>query len=128
MLLPLTPSGETVGTLAGTSADWVWLAIALPFLGFLVNGTLAFVKPKAKLAVSLVGAGVLLAAFALAVAAKVFSSDKDDRTAYDFAHGFYNGEDACLVLDVFIGQAGNPFCTQFADIVLLLHCNLQNRN
>ena len=51
--------------------SWIWLTIALPFAGFLVNGTLALVKPDAKRAVSLVGPGVLLAAFA--VAASIFA-------------------------------------------------------
>ena len=50
--------------------SWIWLTIALPFAGFLVNGTLALVKPDAKRLVTLVGPGVLLAAFA--VAASVF--------------------------------------------------------
>ena len=45
---------------------WVWLAIALPFLGFLVNGALALRRPQARSVVSLVGAGVLLGAFAVA--------------------------------------------------------------
>ena len=47
--------------------SWIWLTIALPFLGFLVNGTVALVKPDAKRVVSLVGPGVLLAAFVIAV-------------------------------------------------------------
>ncbi len=58
----------SAGSLAGTAADWIWLAIALPFAGFLVNASLAFLKPKAKSVVSLVGAGVMVLAFALAVA------------------------------------------------------------
>lgn len=48
--------------------SWIWLTIALPFAGFLVNGTLALVKPDAKRVVSLVGPGVLLAAFGVAAA------------------------------------------------------------
>jgi NADH-quinone oxidoreductase subunit L len=48
----------------------VWLAVALPLAGFLVNGALALWRPQAKGAVSVVGAGVLLAAFA--VSAGVF--------------------------------------------------------
>jgi NADH-quinone oxidoreductase subunit L len=48
----------------------VWLAVALPVAGFLVNGALALWRPQAKSAVSIVGAGVLLAAFA--VSAGVF--------------------------------------------------------
>ena len=48
--------------------SWIWLTIALPFLGFLVNGTVAMVKPDAKRIVSLVGPGVLLGAFGVALA------------------------------------------------------------
>jgi len=47
--------------------QWVWLAVAFPLLGFLVNGALALRRPGAKSAVSLVGTGVLLAAFAVSV-------------------------------------------------------------
>jgi len=52
--------------------DWVWLAVFLPFVGFLINGALSFVRPKATTAISTVGVGVLVAAFlvALAVAAQ----------------------------------------------------------
>ncbi|MEO8200491.1 MAG: NADH-quinone oxidoreductase subunit L [Gemmatimonadota bacterium] len=56
------------GSLAGTAADWIWLAIALPFAGFLINGTLAFVRPNARTLVSIIGTGVMILAFALAVA------------------------------------------------------------
>jgi NADH-quinone oxidoreductase subunit L len=41
----------------------VWLAVALPLLGFLVNGALALRRPTAKDAVSVVGVGVLAGAF-----------------------------------------------------------------
>jgi len=51
-----------------TSVGWVWLVIVLPFLGFLANGLISFIKPQAKRAVSLIGVGVLVAAFAVAVA------------------------------------------------------------
>jgi NADH-quinone oxidoreductase subunit L len=51
-----------------SAIDWVWLAVLLPFVGFLINGTLAFLNPKAKTAVSAIGVGVMLAAFAVAVA------------------------------------------------------------
>ena len=47
---------------------WVWLGIALPFAGFLVNGALALRRPQAKTAVSVVGSGVLVLSFAVAVA------------------------------------------------------------
>jgi NADH-quinone oxidoreductase subunit L len=48
----------------------VWLTVALPVAGFLVNGALALWRPHAKSAVSIVGAGVLVAAFV--VSAGVF--------------------------------------------------------
>ena len=54
--------------LAGSAADWAGLAILLPFAGFLVNGALAFWRPKARRAVSLVGVGSVAAAFVVAVA------------------------------------------------------------
>jgi NADH-quinone oxidoreductase subunit L len=49
-------------------SDWVWLTVAFPLLGFLVNGAIALRKPGAKTLVSIVGAGVLLCAFAVALA------------------------------------------------------------
>ncbi len=55
-------------TPATGAASWIWLAVALPLAGFLVNGTLALVRPQAKRAVSIVGSGVVLAAFAVALA------------------------------------------------------------
>ncbi len=45
----------------------VWLAVALPLAGFLVNGALALWRPRAKGLVSVVGAGVLLGAFAVSL-------------------------------------------------------------
>ena len=48
----------------------VWLAVAFPLAGFLANGALALWRPRAKGLVSVVGSGVLLAAFA--VSAGVF--------------------------------------------------------
>jgi NADH-quinone oxidoreductase subunit L len=54
--------------LAGGAADWVGLVILLPFAGFLVNGTLAFVRPRARRLVATVGVGAVAAAFALGVA------------------------------------------------------------
>jgi NADH-quinone oxidoreductase subunit L len=45
----------------------VWLTIALPLAGFVVNGILALARVRARTAVSVIGAGVLLAAFAVAV-------------------------------------------------------------
>ncbi|HEX7917747.1 MAG TPA: NADH-quinone oxidoreductase subunit L [Gemmatimonadales bacterium] len=48
---------------AHAAAQWIWLAVALPLAGFLVNGALALWRPTAKAAVSIIGPGVLLAAF-----------------------------------------------------------------
>jgi NADH-quinone oxidoreductase subunit L len=45
------------------ASQWVWLTVALPLAGFLVNGALALRRGPATLAVSIVGPGVLLAAF-----------------------------------------------------------------
>jgi NADH-quinone oxidoreductase subunit L len=52
------------------ASHWVWLAVALPLAGFLVNGALALRRTTPTLAVSIVGAGVLLGAFV--VSAGVF--------------------------------------------------------
>ncbi|MFI5234364.1 MAG: NADH-quinone oxidoreductase subunit L [Gemmatimonadales bacterium] len=55
---------------AGDTAalHWAPWVILLPFLGFLANGALAFWAPTARRAVSCIGAGVLIAAFALSLA------------------------------------------------------------
>ena len=47
----------------------VWLALALPLAGALVNGLLAATRPSAKSIVSVVGPGVLLGAFLVSAAA-----------------------------------------------------------
>jgi NADH-quinone oxidoreductase subunit L len=52
------------------ASQWVWLAVALPLAGFLVNGALALRRAPATTAVSIVGPGVLLGAFV--VSAGVF--------------------------------------------------------
>jgi NADH-quinone oxidoreductase subunit L len=49
------------------SVGWAWLVVALPFIGFLVNGALVFLRPDAKRSVSAVGVGVLVLAFLAAV-------------------------------------------------------------
>ena len=49
----------------------VWLTVALPLAGFLVNGALALRRPAAKDLVSFVGVGVLIAAFAVTVGVTV---------------------------------------------------------
>jgi NADH-quinone oxidoreductase subunit L len=48
-------------------SEWVWLTVALPLIGFLVNGALAIRRPEAKDAVSYIGVGVLAAAFLVSV-------------------------------------------------------------
>ena len=53
--------------MTGTAADLIWIAPALALLGFVLNGTLALVRPTAKTLVSIIGAGVLLAAFGVSV-------------------------------------------------------------
>ena len=58
--------------MTGTPVDLIWLAPALALLGFVLNGTLALTRPNTKTVVSVIGAGVLLAAFAVAVV--VFSN------------------------------------------------------
>src|SRR5215210_2511009 len=44
-------------------SHWVWLAVAFPLLGFLVNGAMALRRSPPKTAVSVVGVGVLVASF-----------------------------------------------------------------
>ncbi len=53
--------------MTGTAVDLIWVAPALALLGFVLNGALVFTRPTAKTLVSVIGAGVLLAAFAVAV-------------------------------------------------------------
>ncbi len=53
----------------GSMIGWVWATVALALVGFLVNGALAIWKPTAKRAVSIVGPGVVLAAFLVSAAA-----------------------------------------------------------
>ncbi len=55
--------------MTGTAVDLIWLAPALPLAGFVLNGALAFLRPGAKTAVSVIGVGTLAGAFAVAVAA-----------------------------------------------------------
>src|SRR5437867_2795218 len=52
----------------GTAVDLIWLAPALALLGFVLNGTLALARPATKTAVSIIGVGVLLGAFAIGIA------------------------------------------------------------
>src|SRR5215217_8745493 len=50
------------------SANWVWLAVAFPLLGFVINGGLSLRRPHAKDVVSVVGVGVLAASFLVSAA------------------------------------------------------------
>src|SRR6478672_9093912 len=50
------------------SAHWVWLTVAFPLLGFLINGGLSLRRPQAKDVVSVVGVGVLAASFLVSAA------------------------------------------------------------
>jgi len=54
--------------MTGTAVDLIWLAPALALLGFVLNGALALWRPTAKAAVTVIGVGVLAAAFAVGVA------------------------------------------------------------
>jgi NADH-quinone oxidoreductase subunit L len=54
-----------------TATQWIWLTVALPLAGFLVNGALALRRKPAVLPVSIVGPGVLLGAFAVSLAIAV---------------------------------------------------------
>ncbi len=54
--------------MTGTATDLIWLVPALPLLGFALNGALALVRPGAKRAVSVIGVGVLAAAFGVTLA------------------------------------------------------------
>ncbi|HTL05490.1 MAG TPA: NADH-quinone oxidoreductase subunit L, partial [Gemmatimonadales bacterium] len=69
MLLSMQEAAAATASAAPTGAvPWVWLAVALPLLGFLVNGWLALRRPAAKTLVSVIGCGVVLLAFGVALA------------------------------------------------------------
>jgi NADH-quinone oxidoreductase subunit L len=51
-----------------SASHWVWLAVALPLLGFLVNGALALRRNVSRSLVSTMGVGVLVGAFVVSVA------------------------------------------------------------
>ncbi len=55
------------GTAAVVPSVMVALLLGLPLLGFVLNGALSLMRPQAKLAVSLIGPGVLLGAFGIAL-------------------------------------------------------------
>ncbi|MDQ6611301.1 MAG: NADH-quinone oxidoreductase subunit L [Gemmatimonadota bacterium] len=66
-------AGADKHPLAGTVAEWIWLLPLLPLLGALINGALALLPNNAdgkkyKAVVSIVGPGVLVAAFVLTAA------------------------------------------------------------
>src|SRR6476619_6809704 len=50
------------------SAHWVWLTVAFPLLGFLINGGLSLRRPQAKDMVSVVGVGFMAASFLVSAA------------------------------------------------------------
>jgi NADH-quinone oxidoreductase subunit L len=56
--------------MTGTAVDLIWLAPALALLGFVLNGVLSLTRPwaGAKTLVSLIGVGVLVGAFIVALA------------------------------------------------------------
>ncbi|MEP6745020.1 MAG: NADH-quinone oxidoreductase subunit L, partial [Gemmatimonadota bacterium] len=64
-MLALSQAATEAVPVATGSVQWIWLAVALPLAGFVVNGALALWRPGAKRVVSIVGPGVLLAAFAV---------------------------------------------------------------
>ena len=53
----------------GGAIGWLWLTIALPLAGFLINGWLSVRRSQAKAILSFVGPAVLFASFAVALAA-----------------------------------------------------------
>jgi NADH-quinone oxidoreductase subunit L len=50
------------------AVTWLWLVPLLPLAGFIANGALALARPQTKTLVSVIGVGVLVAAFAVAAA------------------------------------------------------------
>ena len=66
--MPLLLAQAADPAYAGGATSLLWLTVALPLAGFLLNGFLAIRRPQAKGLVSLIGAGVLVGAFAVALA------------------------------------------------------------
>jgi NADH-quinone oxidoreductase subunit L len=60
--------------MTGTGVGWMWLVVALPLAGFLANGWISFFRPADKRAVSIIGVGVLVAAFLVALGAVVVAA------------------------------------------------------
>ena len=50
------------------SMGWLWVVVAIPFAGFLANGTVSFLRPEAKRLVTGIGVGTLAASFVIALA------------------------------------------------------------
>ncbi|HEU4761310.1 MAG TPA: hypothetical protein VFS74_03240, partial [Gemmatimonadales bacterium] len=63
----LAQAGESASP--GGAISWLWLTIALPLAGFLINGGLSVRRSQAKAVVSVVGTAVLFGAFIVALAA-----------------------------------------------------------
>ena len=74
--------------------DLLWLVPVLPLLGFVLNGALALWRPSAKRAASIIGVGVLVAAFALAVTISVqyARSHPESPIVVDYWDWFVSGE------------------------------------
>ena len=64
----LAPAAQAATAAADGVLSLVWLTVALPLAGFLLNGLIAIRWPRAKGAVSVIGPAVLLGAFAVALA------------------------------------------------------------
>jgi NADH-quinone oxidoreductase subunit L len=67
-LLAVQVAEQAPGGEAGPAVRLAWLTIALPLLGFILNGLIAILRPQARRLVSLIGPGVLFGAFAVALA------------------------------------------------------------
>ncbi|MEO8226431.1 MAG: NADH-quinone oxidoreductase subunit L [Gemmatimonadota bacterium] len=67
MTLSLLAHAENAGGAVPGAIGLVWLLVALPLAGFLINGALSLWSPRAKSAVSVVGAAVLIGSFVLSV-------------------------------------------------------------
>jgi NADH-quinone oxidoreductase subunit L len=70
LLMPLAAAVAVAAGDPGATeavARWGGAVLGLPLLGFLLNGALALWAPKARRAVAVLGPGVVLAAFAIAV-------------------------------------------------------------
>jgi NADH-quinone oxidoreductase subunit L len=66
-MLALIQAAAEGSAQATESVRWVWLTVAFPLLGFVLNGALALWRPTAKKAVSIIGPAVLFASFGVAL-------------------------------------------------------------